>query len=458
MAACWARTTVVPPTRNWLARTIPDSQLPLIRSTVRPLLRSKIRIPSIGLRQARLSQRELSDAHSVSFEPFCASAISPFVRERSVIVLSAVFARLVCLALFDPAASLTSGDSASFLAGSATQAPGYSAFLAVVPFPIVVQSVVTILLALLVHARLPRAGFLAAMLIATSPFFAAFEFRILSDSLSWQFVLAGFLLIAFPKANWEIPLAGIMLGCAALVRDSYHWLPLFALPFAFRIPRRMTAAAIVAYLVIVPWQLGQGRVAISEGRLGYNLWLGTWERNSDWMAKGIANADYPPEAFANPGQEAWLFEQPMFTPQSDQRFRQAAIDRIKSDPGPVLTNWVMRYPRLWLGTRSDQIAWRIDGGPLWYAVKAGLWALNLLILLLGAIGIALHWRRYPLLLAPIAYVALVYLPFHNTETRYSLGALPFVMIFAAQAIQSGVSRAKASRLTAQQGHARSSAP
>jgi hypothetical protein len=363
------------------------------------------------------------------------------VRERAIVIATAVLARLLCLALFDPAASLASGDSAAFLAGSATQAPGYPAFLAVTgPLALLIQSAATIGVALLAQSRLPRGGTLAALLIVSSPFIIAFEYRILSDTLAWQLIFAAFLLIVFPRAKWEIMLAGVLLGCAALVRDTYQWLPLFALPFAFaqRKGKRMASAAAIALLVLLPWQLSQGRASISEGRMGYNLWIGTWERNNDWMAKGIDGADYPPGAFSSSAQQQWLLEKPLFSRDSDQRFRAAALDRIRSAPLETAATWALRYPRLWLGTRTDQIAWRLDSGPLWYGLKGGLWALNLFCLGLGAIGIFLCGRRYPLFLAPVLYVALVYVPFHNTETRYSLGALPFIFIFASLAAQQTV--------------------
>ncbi len=355
--------------------------------------------------------------------------------ERLVIVGSAILARLICLALFDPALSYLSGDSLAYFQSSPYLAPGYPAFLAVAPFPLVTQSLLTILVALLAHDRLPRGGLVTALLIAASPFFPAFEWRILSDSLGWQFVFAAFLLIAFPKSKWEILVAGLLLGLGTLVRDTYQWLPLFALLFAVGMRRHMAVAAMLAYLVILPWQVSQGRVAISEGRVGYNLWIGTWERNADWMAKGIGRADYPANAFTSAEQRRHLLEFPLFMPESDGRFKKAAIDRIASDPTATVSTWVVRYPKLWLGTRTDQIAWRIDKGPIWYAAKAGLWLLNALLLALGIVGMLLNLRRYPLLLAPIVYLALVYAPFHNAETRYSLGALPFLLVFAALAIQ-----------------------
>ncbi|MCL6699849.1 hypothetical protein LZ496_13800 [Sphingomonas sp. NSE70-1] len=355
--------------------------------------------------------------------------------ERLVIVGSAILARLICLALFDPALSYLFGDSLAYFQSSPYLAPGYPAFLAVAPFPLVIQSLLTILVALLAHDRLPRGGFVAALLIAASPFFPAFEWRILSDSLGWQLIFAAFLLIAFPKSRWDVLIAGLLLGVAALVRDTYQWLPLFALLFSAGIRRRMAVAALLAYLIILPWQVSQGRVGISEGRVAYNLWIGTWERNSDWMAKGVERADYPANAFTSAEQKRHLLELPLFTPESESRFKQTAIDRIAADPIATVSTWLIRYPKLWLGTRSDQIAWRISEGPIRYAAKAGLWLLNALLLTLGIVGMLLNWRRYPLLLAPIIYLALVYAPFHNVETRYSLGALPFLLIFAALAIR-----------------------
>jgi len=69
-------------------------------------------------------------------------------------------------------------------------------------------------------------------------------------------------------------------------------------------------------------------------------------------------------------------------------------------------------------------------------LKAGFWGLNLVTLLLGLAGLVMALRtRWSLFAIPVAYTALVYIPFHNVETRYSLMALPFLYLFSAFAIR-----------------------
>ena len=64
-------------------------------------------------------------------------------------------------------------------------------------------------------------------------------------------------------------------------------------------------------------------------------------------------------------------------------------------------------------------------------MKSALWGLNALLLLLAAIGLALNRRRERWLFAvPIPYLAGIYLPFHSVETRYSVAAVPFLLLFA----------------------------
>ena len=62
-----------------------------------------------------------------------------------------------------------------------------------------------------------------------------------------------------------------------------------------------------------------------------------------------------------------------------------------------------------------------------------MWLLNLAVLVLGLLGAALavyRRDRIAVLAIPVAYLGLIYIPFHNTELRYSLPAIPFLLAFA----------------------------
>ena len=96
----------------------------------------------------------------------------------------------------------------------------------------------------------------------------------------------------------------------------------------------------------------------------------------------------------------------------------------------------IRYPRLWIGTRSDSLTMRFDRrGPAWHAAKLAFFGLHLAILLLALVG-AWRLRRDPiarLIAVPIVYLGAVLIPFHNTEPRYSLPAMIPLLFFAGHA-------------------------
>ena len=124
------------------------------------------------------------------------------------IIASGVLARIVLLLLFDPGFQVFGGDSQYYaemamrLRGgylpTAFRPPGYPAFLALTLYgwavPIVVQSAFTIFSGVATYLVFPnRAGFAAGLLIASCPFFAILDFRLLSDSLYGNLVWTGWL-------------------------------------------------------------------------------------------------------------------------------------------------------------------------------------------------------------------------------------------------------------------------
>jgi hypothetical protein len=254
-----------------------------------------------------------------------------------------------------------------------------------------------------------RGHFLAGLLIATCPFLAFYDFRLLSESLYIDLVLWAWL-ARMPVAS------GVLLGFAILTRDTLLLLPAAAL-LALR-TRNSAITAAVAYACVLPWVATSGPTG--QSRAGLNLWVGTWERNGDWYANGLSRPDFPPYAFRSPEEERLIRSTWPNVPLS------AAVDRIKGNPAGSAEAWAARYWRLWIGTRSDQIAFRVHGIG-WTLAKSALWGLNLLTLLFGLWGLrAAKWA------IPVLYVAAIYLPFHNVETRYSLLAVPFLLYLGAR--------------------------
>lgn len=345
--------------------------------------------------------------------------------KAATVVAAGVIIRLLLLMLVDPAQSAFGGDAASYVAEArrilaghwpgAFRPPLYPAFLALtLPLgwwaPLVAQSALTIGSGV---AATLRGRFLCGLLIASCPFLALFDFRLLSESL--------YINLAFLAWLAPIPIvSGLLLGAAILTRNTLLLLPLFAL-VALR-TRQSAIVAVVAYLVVAPWLFLAGSAG---GGMGLNLWIGTWERNGDWYLNGLEHPDFPPYAFASAAEERtvrshWL---------DDPTLRRVAVDRIEHHPMAVAMTWVERYPRLWIGTRSDIIPFRLARGSLaWTLIKAAFFSLNAALLAFGLWG-ALKPDRF---LVPVIYVALFYVPFHNVETRYSLIALPFLMCLGAR--------------------------
>lgn len=384
------------------------------------------------------------------------------MRFIAILVAVWVLSRLVCAAIFNPLIDYNLGDASYYLEvarsiasgqghsfnGEATlyRPPGYplllSGLLPALPWAaFIVQSLATLGAALLTAHRIPgRLGKLTALLIVTSPYFVAYEWRLVAEALLIPMLWSAWLLlVTYPHRSI---VAGLIIGVAALLRETALLLPLFALPFAVLLDRPLArgllVAFVAAYLVTVPWQLRNaslpgGSYTLSDGRAGFVLWVGTWDRNGAWMLPGVDNANYPAEAFRSPEEEARL--RAAYRKGDDRAFRDVAINRITTNSISTGKAWLLRYPRLWLGTRADQIQFRPERhSAMWTAIKGSFWVLNALTFIAGLAGLALAIVRRRGLLPfalPILYIAAIYVPFYNAETRYSLPALPFIYLFTA---------------------------
>jgi hypothetical protein len=364
-----------------------------------------------------------------------------------LIAAGALIADIVMLSLFRAMPpSLSLGDTPIFVAQAHSpwshgfEPPGYPLFLSLflplgATLVVSVQALVSLASAFFTYWR-TRMLWLA-LAIVTCPFLILFTFQLLTETLACQLVWIGLVLLAWPKRKWEPVLAGMFFGAAALTRDTLYLMSVVLVLATVRTPlfKPALVAAAFAFLTVLPWQVGHGTGKISDGRGGFALWIGTWERNGDWQLPGIANAAWPSNAFRS-ADERQRIEQAI-AQRNEAPLTQVALDRIRSEPTAVLKTWALRYPRLWIGTRTDSLQLRFERGSVaWYAIKLAFFVLNLAILALALIG-AWRLRREPiarLMAVPVAYLGLVLIPFHNVETRYSLPALIPLLFFAGQTL------------------------
>src|SRR5207302_7967429 len=283
------------------------------------------------------------------------------------------------------------------------------------------------------------------------PFRAAYAGAVWFENLAGFFLALGFVspLLVSGKRPWF--LSGIALGGAALVRDVYILLvPLIAVLLilgwvGFKRKVSGTAAAVLLLAgtaaVVTPWTIRNLRVTgefipVSKGLMGFNLWVGTWERYPTWMASDGAMVQ---QAFRN-AQDRLAFERATAiedNSKAESAWLELALQRLREEPGPVVHRWFSRWWQLWLSSSflfSFRAAALAENTRAWTILKGGLFIWNATIVVLGALGLVrvffarTHLRWFAI---PIFYNTIVYLPFHDTEARYSQPVLIFLTIFAA---------------------------
>ncbi len=317
-----------------------------------------------------------------------------------------------------------------------------------------------LLLARALGRYLPEAQRALLWVLALIPFDAMYTGALWTEALSGHLMMLVFAALLWRgRRRWFW--VGVCFGALCLVRDVYLVLPvgfaglvglhcLKGLKVKRRLPGVM-AAALGILLVVGPWTVrnaiafGQF-IPVSKGLMGFNLWLGTWERNGDWL-KRQANGDYsyPDYAFSNENerqavtqlnQGASVTAAP--NAEADRFFLQLAVTRLKSQPLQVLATCVRRHWQLWLGSRNEQFqlsqSFLKTGSTPWKLFKMASWGLCLVQVAAGLGGLLFankrrrHRALAQLCLVPIVMTAAVYFPFHNTESRYSLPVVPLLEV------------------------------
>ncbi len=402
-----------------------------------------------------------------------------------IIIFSATLMRVILFFGYDYQRDLYGGDSSYYIETGRNimehgvhgllavptfyRPPLYSLFAGVVAsisetaiFFYVVHSAIFIVFSIRVYFFLRRFGvmlaFLSALLIAVSPFDILMNGRVLSENLVTPLLVLGSLyFINSQNSKTRFFLSGALLGGAAISRDIYLLYPVVLLVTGFfmKTNRRHLVIFFLGFsLFVIPWmyrnsQLPSGGLFLSKGIFWVNLWAGTWERNSDWTYMP-GNYNFPPEAFqtfANGKLPETVIDAAKSN--NEEFFKKLTIDYILEHPVKVVFTWVARYPILWFGTRSGlNTSYLARYSVSWYSMKATFYIINGIIIILAALGIfiALRTKKIPVLLCvPVIYNALIYIPLHNVEARYSLPVMPFLIIYCSYYILYLVDKFKLAR-------------
>jgi 4-amino-4-deoxy-L-arabinose transferase-like glycosyltransferase len=315
----------------------------------------------------------------------------------------------------------------------------------------VAQALLGVAVALLVAGAFARVvpAIARPVLWATvlSPSDALYAGRLLTETLATALVCTGVALPILVRRRWGFVAAGVALGLATLTRDVFLvFIPVMAASTLLLRrgergggPTGALAPALLllgAALAIAPWTYRNCTqtptcTLVSKGLMGHNLWIGTWEREPSWL---VPVPRYPDDAFDSAAERADLEPRDNHDPANEPVFLARALARIRARPLETFETWLVRAPRMWIGTRSDLFVWRLRTRSLpWYALKSFFFGLNALVVAFGAWGLVTSSRRRGPLLwmaVPIVLIAAVYFPFHDTETRYSQPVYPILIGFA----------------------------
>ncbi len=286
---------------------------------------------------------------------------------------------------------------------------------------------------------------LAALLTALCPYTIYYTRQILKESvatslLTWT-MLAAALAARDRRLAWGV-LTGI--GSALLALCTPQFLPLapmlalaiVAMRRAERAAVRVAAVALAAWVVtIAPWTyrnwvVFDRFVPVSTGDLGYGLYLGTFESNTNWTGWH----EFPQEIFASTEQrQAVLAARDRFLAaaatgsiravEPDRVFKTLALERIAADPVGWLLLGFRRLPRLWFQLYIPMYA-EPEASGLFFLAYFGLalWALV-------AVERDVRLRMLPIVLL-FLFENAVYLPLH-VEPRQATPLFPSLLCVSA---------------------------
>jgi 4-amino-4-deoxy-L-arabinose transferase-like glycosyltransferase len=344
--------------------------------------------------------------------------------------------------------------------------PGYPAFLAtiygvaghhpdVVRLVQIVVSLGTLVVVYLLARRLMStlAALVAAGAFALCPAAALYPSLLLTES-NQALLVALMLYLAYravddPRVSRFVAL-GVVLAGLALCRPDYMFLIVpvsMAIWVVGRRDRRMTSAVAVAWMcfaiVITPWlyrnyttfgivglATGTGHTVITakleaEGKTGAALYQALEDRyGAAFQAKYGRRMTYIDGAL----------------PDQDALRRRDFVEFVEAEPVIYARQSLARVRELWQPRSwSDVAGLKRDFSEYWaahaygaLAAKAALlaWDTVLIVLAMVGVGYALaDWRRFAILLVPIAYATLIHGLIYS-GSRYRVPLMPVIVLFA----------------------------
>jgi len=296
----------------------------------------------------------------------------------------------------------------------------------------------------LIFPRSPWPALIAASIYAFGPYNIYYTSEILSETLaSFLSALAAVLTLISMRRGTSIfyAIAGIGWASLALCRPEYLGFCAVTIVFLASANRlswltaakRFTAVLLGVALLLAPWMARNyaltGQPLITVSGLGQNLYLGTFETNSNWLGWN----QFPEEIFADATEREYVrnldqqnlsaaYTGTIAMQEFDRQFIQLALKRIEADPWAVVKNWFTRLPRLWY---QFYIPMYRD------AEASGLYFLAYFALAGAALVRARRAERVRMMPAVLmfAYVSTVYLPLH-IESRYSVPTMPLIISLA----------------------------
>ena len=261
----------------------------------------------------------------------------------------------------------------------------------------------------------PRAGLIAAVIVALSPTLIGADSVLMSESL-WGLLVAATLLAALAAlrdpSRLNLAALGLMIGLSALTRgEGLFWLVVLALPVAIVAggPRttqlkRLGLVALVAALTIAPWTARN--LAVFDRPVLVTTTDGAVlaGANSDETYRGPSIGFWTPSGIARAGAA------PDNEAVHAARLRKQAIEYAQDHKGrlvPVAVARVMRTYGVWHPNELVNVASIFHGQVRWFSWLSFVYAL--LILAAGAAAYLVARRTRPhlwLLLTPAVLVAI----------------------------------------------------
>jgi len=278
-------------------------------------------------------------------------------------------------------------------------------------------------------------AFISAILYCFSFYNIYYTRALLSESVTTFMVTLSILLSVLSLKRNKLylsVLSGISMGICALSRAEYILFPLVFIIYIFFIDRRNLASAIkksaalilAVFITIAPWTIRnliffKEPIAVSTGALGYNLYLGTIETNTNWRDwKHLPDSVFVTDAErAKVG--AMSDSRDISMKEFDDFFMSLALNRIRRYPAACLKTWITRIPRLWYQNYVPMYV---------YPEASGNFFLFYFVFALYAIFRSARDER--ILMGPICllfiYLTLIFLPLH-IEPRYSVSSMPAII-------------------------------